>query len=180
LKIVIDHILEKPLELSGVEPVGRFPALLEVQASGECVFSSPVSYNVVAAKEYGHIRVTGSVQASVSLSCSRCLTEYDSLIESCFTIIFRKGLPDYSSFEEDETELTEEDLISSTFSGDEIDLTHDLEEQIVMAIPLKPLCGEHCKGLCPECGVDMNQSTCNCTEKAFNFKFSALKDFKVK
>ena len=64
--------------------------------------------------------------------------------------------------------------------GDEIDLTHDLEEQVAMSLPLKPLCAEQCKGLCAECGADLNMSSCACSEKAFNFKFSALKDFKVK
>lgn len=180
MKIVLDHILAKPLELKGIESVESFPALLEVQASGECIFTAPVSYDVVAAKEFDHIRVTGSVNTAVKLSCSRCLSEYDYLLDSSFTIIYRRGVPDSNLSEEDETELTEEDLIASTFSGDDIDLTHDLEEQIVMAVPLKPLCSEQCKGLCPECGMDLNHSGCNCTEKAFNFKFSALKDFKVK
>jgi uncharacterized protein len=180
LKIALDHILGKPLELQGSESVETFPALVEMQAAGECVFTAPVSYVVTAAKEYGHIRVTGSINTSVRLTCSRCLAEYDSKVDSGFTIIYRRGSSNTDSSAEDETELTEEDLISSTFNGDEIDMTHDIEEQVAMAVPFKPLCDEECKGLCPECGIDLNSSTCKCTEKAFNFKFSALKDFKVK
>lgn len=179
MKIVLDHILGKPLELSGDEAIDRFPALVEIQAAGECIFTSPVSYSLAVTKEYGHIRVSGDVKTTVSICCSRCLAEYESSISSYFTIIFRKGIVE-PGFSEDETELSEDDLISSVYSGDEIDLTHDIEEQVAMAIPLKPLCEESCKGLCPECGVDLNKSSCTCTEKAFNFKFSALKDFKVK
>jgi uncharacterized protein len=179
LKIVLDHISGKPLELNGEKAIEFFPALVEAQAAGECVFNAPVSYSLAASKEYGHIRVSGYVKTSVLICCSRCLAEYESPISSYFTIIFRKGVVD-PDFSEDETELSEDDLISSVYSGDEIDLTHDIEEQVAMAIPLKPLCEESCKGLCPECGVDLNKSSCTCTEKAFNFKFSALKDFKVK
>jgi uncharacterized protein len=180
LKIVLDHILGKPLELKGDKPVESFPALMEIQSAGECTFTAPVSYSVAAAKEYDHIRVTGNVNTVAKLSCSRCLEEFEFAIDSSFTIIYRRGVSDTNVAEEDETELSEEDLIASTYVGDEIDLTHDLEEQVAMSVPLKPLCAEHCKGLCPDCGVDLNQSSCTCTEKAFNFKFSALKDFKVK
>jgi len=179
LKVILDHILGKPLELSGEEAIESFPALVDMQAAGECVFTAPVSYSLAVSKEYGHIRVSGDVKAAVSICCSRCLAEYKSSVSSYFTIIFRKGSSDPGVIE-DETELSEDDLISSVYSGDEIDLTHDIEEQVAMAIPLKPLCEEGCKGLCPECGTDLNQSNCTCTEKAFNFKFSALKDFKVK
>ena len=178
MKIVLDHISVKPLELNGDKAIELFPALVEAQAAGECIFTAPVSYSLAASKEYGHIRVSGDVKTSVMICCSRCLAEYESQISSYFTIIFRKGIVD-PGFTEDETELSEDDLISSVYSGDEIDLTHDIEEQVAMAIPLKPLCKESCKGLCPECGVDLNKSSCTCTEKAFNFKFSALKGFKV-
>ena len=81
--------------------------------------------------------------------------------------------------EEEEIELSEQDLVSATYSGDEIDLTHELEEQVAMEIPLKPLCGEGCKGLCPVCGTDLNQAACSCQREQINLKFSALKDFKV-
>jgi uncharacterized protein len=71
------------------------------------------------------------------------------------------------------------DLLSSSYSGDEIDLTHEIEEQIAMEIPLKPLCNEECKGLCHECGADLNTSTCSCSKEPVSLTFSALKNFKV-
>jgi uncharacterized protein len=70
-------------------------------------------------------------------------------------------------------------LIATTYSGDEIDLTHEIEEQVAMDIPFKPLCGEECKGLCPVCGTDLNAADCGCSKEPVNLKFSALKDFKV-
>jgi uncharacterized protein len=75
--------------------------------------------------------------------------------------------------------LCDDDLIASTYSGDEIDLAHEIEEQVAMEIPLKPLCDEGCKGLCPTCGTDLNTSCCSCSREPVNLKFSALKDYKI-
>lgn len=178
MKISVDHIHEKPLALHAEEPVELFPVLVDMQAAGECTFTRPIRYDVTAVREYDHLRVTGNVNTAVSLHCSRCLTMFDSEIRSDFTIFFRRGTPD-ESVSEEEVELSEQDLISSTYSGDEIDLAHDIEEQVAMEVPLQPLCSTNCKGLCTECGTDLNQAACSCSGKPFNFKFSALKDFKV-
>ena len=178
VKICIDQINDKPCVLQAEAPVESFPVLVAMQNDGVCSFTSPVRYDLVALREYDHLRVEGNVKVTASLTCSRCLAEYETSIDSNLTIIFRRGTPDEAVLEE-ETELSEQDLISSVYCGDEIDLTHELEEQIAMDVPFRPLCGEDCKGLCPECGADLNLSTCSCSGKQFNFKFSALKDFKA-
>lgn len=178
MKITVDHIHEKPVLLHAEEPVESFPVLARMQADGECTFIGPVRYDLTVAREYDHLRVTGRVSAPVSLACSRCLASFESAIDSSFTILFRKASLQ-EAVSEEETELNEQDLISATYSGDEIDLTHEIEEQIAMEVPLKPLCGEICKGLCPTCGADLNQAACSCPKDQINFKFSALKDFKV-
>ena len=178
MKITVDHIHEKPLKMHAEEALELFPLLVGMQSDGACVFTSPVRYDISVAREFDHLRVTGSVNTDVSLVCSRCLATYESPVASAFTIIFRKGTVAEAASEE-EAELSEQDLISAVYSGDEIDLTHEIEEQIAMEVPFKPLCGENCKGLCPECGTDLNQASCSCSGNRINFKFSALKDFKV-
>jgi uncharacterized protein len=178
MKIVVDHIHEKPLALHAEEPVELFPLLVEMQNNGECTFTAPIRYDILASREHDHLRVSGSVNTTLSMVCSRCLVNFDTLIGSTFTIFFRKGTLD-EALSEEETELNEQDLISATYSGNEIDLTHEIEEQVSMEVPIKPLCGESCKGLCPECGTDLNQSSCSCSGNRINIKFSALKDFKV-
>lgn len=178
MKLVVDHIQEKPFPLRIEESAGLFPVLSRMQADGECTFTGPVLGDIIAAKEYDHLRVTGRVSTQVSLVCSRCIATYEAGIGSSFTIIYRKGTSQEND-QEEETELSDQDLISATYSGNEIDLTHEIEEQVAMEIPIKPLCNENCKGLCPVCGIDLNHATCNCSSKQSSFKFSALKDFKV-
>jgi len=178
MKIVVDHIHEKPLALHAEEALEQFPLLAEMQNNGECSFTAPIRYDILASREYDHLRVAGSVNTAVSLVCSRCLVTFETAIDSTFTIFFRRGTAEEAASEE-ETELNDQDLISATYSGDEIDLTHEIEEQVAMEVPIKPLCGENCKGLCPECGTDLNQTTCSCSGSNFNIKFSALNNFKV-
>jgi len=178
MKISVDHIQEKALIIQIDEPVDTFPVLSEMQADGTCAFSGQVRGQVSAMREYDHVRVAGTVTVPVTLTCSRCLASYETPIGSNFTIFFRKGAPGVET-DEEEVELNEQDLVSATYSGDEIDLTHEIEEQISMEVPFKPLCRETCKGLCPACGKDLNQGECSCGRDEVNLKFSALKNFKV-
>lgn len=177
LKISVDHILDKPFLLDFEEPVETFQLLAEMQRDNFCRFIGPIRGKISVVREFDHLKVNGTVTAPAAFSCSRCLADYDSLIESNFTILLRKDAGEY--IDEDEIELGEQDLISSSYSGDEIDLTHEIEEQVVIEIPLKPLCDSSCKGLCHVCGIDLNQSQCSCNNETISLKFSALKDFKV-
>jgi len=178
MKIRIDQIQDRPLALSGEEPVSSFPLLAGMQDDGVCGFTSPVRYDLTVVREYGYLRASGSVKVTVSLTCSRCLAEFESPIESKITIFFRPGAAEETVLEE-EAELNEQDLISAVFTDDEIDLGHEMEEQIALEIPFRPLCDENCRGLCPECGADLNHAPCSCAAGQFNFKFSALKNFKT-
>ena len=178
VKIRIDHIKHKPYELHVEAPIDLFPVLTRMQADGECVFTGPVTGDITVEREFDHLKAIGRVQVPISLTCGRCLVTYASAIDSSFNIIFRKEAERHTDVE-DETELCDDDLVSSTYSGDELDLAHEIEEQVAMEVPLKPLCGEGCKGLCPSCGADLNTDSCSCSREPVNLKFSALKDFKV-
>jgi uncharacterized protein len=178
VKIRIDHIKNKPYELHVEQPVDVFPALTRIQADGECVFTGPVTADMTIEREFDHLKAVGKVSVPITLTCGRCLASYPAAIDSTFRIIFRKETAPNATVE-DETELCDDDLISSSYCGDEIDLAHEIEEQVVMDIPLKPLCDEGCKGLCPTCGTDLNTGSCCCSREPINLKFSALKDFKV-
>ena len=177
MKIRVDQLKDKPRNLSAVEEVSVYPTLAVVEESGECTFLGPLSVELVAAKEFDHIRVEGRVETRVRLACSRCLAEYEMDIASPFTIFYVSST-DVSK--DEEVELAEQDLISVAFDGDEIDFTNEIAEQVLMEIPFKPLCSEDCKGLCAHCGVDLNEAGCNCEQLQTNIKFSVLNNFKAK
>jgi len=177
VKIRIDDLKDKTVELSAEELLGGYPNLLALQDAGECIFLSPLRINLKVAREYDHIRVNGRVETVLSLNCARCLAEFQTEIDSSFTIFYIRaaGLP----LDED-VELAEEDMISATYQVDEIDFTTEIAEQILLAIPLKPLCSDYCRGLCPSCGAELNVTECACGRNDVSLKFNALKNIKIK
>ena len=176
MKINVTDIKDKPLVVSAEEPVADYPTLAETQAAGECEFLSPVRLELTIAKEFDHLRVQGVVTTSVRLSCSRCLSEYETTVTSPFTIFYTKASGEPL---DEEMELAEEDLVAASYEGEEIDFTPVVAEQVILGIPLKPLCKEECLGLCGSCGADLNVDTCGCDRTAVNLKFSALQNLKI-
>ncbi|HBA90196.1 MAG TPA: DUF177 domain-containing protein [Geobacter sp.] len=176
MKIEIEKVKRKQLDLSEVEPASHFPNLVEMEKSGECTFTAPVSAQVSAVWEYDHVRATGKVESSARLTCSRCLVEYEIPISSEFTIFYTESKGEEL---DDEVELSDEELISASYAGDEIDLDPELAEQVMLEIPYKPLCSESCRGLCPQCGADLNAGECGCNRGGINLKMAALKKIKI-
>lgn len=179
MKVRTDQIKDIPRELEFVEPAESFLILADMVSSGECRFKEPVGAKLSISREAGHFKVNGVVATVASLDCSRCLASFDYLVDSRFTMIFREGSQSFQE-DEDEVELGEQDLVTVSFSGDEIDLMPEIGEQVALAMPLKPLCSDTCRGLCPVCGADMNDHNCGCGYEPVNMKFAALKDFKVR
>ncbi len=176
MKIRVEEIKLKPVIISGEEPVGDYPALTNVTDSGECEFVAPVKIELTAAREYDHIRVDGRVETTARLRCSRCLNVFETRITSSFSIFYNKnsGVP-----LDDELELREEDLATISFQGEYIDFTNEIEDQLIMELPYKPLCTEECKGLCGTCGANLNEGDCGCERGGPDFRFGALKDYKI-
>jgi uncharacterized protein len=177
LKIRVTEISEKVKCLESVEDISFFPTLVQAQTAGECLFLSPVSVSLAVAREFDHIRVNGNVGTKVGLVCSRCLCEFTTELASTFTIFYTNAA---TAQPEDEVELGEVDLISATYSGDEIDFSNEIAEQVLLGIPYKPLCSEECLGLCVSCGANLNDLDCSCSSNATSMAFSSLKGLKVK
>lgn len=155
MKIRVDDITDKPRLLTFEESYDVFPVLASIHKVGQSEFLSPLSVTLTVVREYGHIRVKGDVSVRMRFPCSRCLSLYDSDIRSEFTVFYTEG--NRFDSDEDEVELAEEDLISVSYEGEEIDFSHEVAEQVVMELPLKPLCGDDCRGLCTMCGADLNE-----------------------
>ena len=176
MRIRVEEIKDTIRELSSLEEVSEYPALASMIASGECRFLTPIGINLAVIREYGHIRATGTVTARICLACSRCLVEYEHDVVSNFTLFY---IPSAGFPQDEDVELTEQDLISVALTGDEIDFSHEIAEQVLLEIPFKPLCKESCKGLCTLCGVDLNENVCECNDVKKPLTFGMLKDIRI-
>lgn len=121
--------------------------------------SGPISFGLRLDRAGSAIRVAGWMHAIVACECSRCLEGTRLPVRREMDIEFR---PWAQAPEEEETELDAEDLDIDYYPENGLDFRAVLVEQILLGIPMKILCGEDCKGLCPQCGVDRNLEPCDC------------------
>jgi len=105
-----------------------------------------------------------------SLECSRCLAPYDFVHDERFSLLLYPRVAVASP----ELALAREDLDASFYDDPVVPVAPIVEERIQMAIPMKPLCREDCRGLCPRCGSDLNVSECSCVVEEVDPRWRAL------
>lgn len=109
------------------------------------------------------VHVRGHLRAQLGLECGRCLESFSFAVDQELDLFY---LPHQAgeTEEEDEVELTDRDMVVAYYESDRLDLGAMIREQFFLAIPMKRLCREDCRGRCRSCGVDWNASRCNCPE----------------
>jgi len=157
-----------------------FPDLMAMAECGGPVFSEPLAFKLRFQKTGRFVEVDGHFDAVVGLKCGRCLQSFKQSLAESFNLTFVPQIESADGDDEEEIELETEELGLTPYREETLKLRDPLQEQLLMAIPISPLCDESCQGLCPECGCNRNIEACDCTRKPFNNKFTALAgmDFK--
>jgi len=137
---------------------------------------SPVELAFDIHKDKDRYRLVGTVNAELELTCSRCLEAYRITVDVPFDLRY---LPASAMFTEPEREVADEDFDTSYYRDDRIDLNELLREQFYLALPMKPLCRDDCRGLCPRCGANLNTSTCACASTWEDPRLAALKALRL-
>jgi uncharacterized protein len=125
----------------------------------EFTFIKPLSINIRLVNTGKSITAVGRVKTSMELICDRCAEPFVFNLDSSFEIDFCKKRPLQHI-----QELTPEDLKTAYFDGEQLNLIEEVRQQIILSIPMKPICEEECRGLCPTCGKNLNKERCNCSE----------------
>jgi uncharacterized protein len=118
------------------------------------------------------VMVNGNIWADAELQCSRCLKVFKSRISFPFEAVFH---PIEQLKEEEKHELRIEELDMGFYSKDELDLVDIIKEQIMLNLPMKTLCNDLCKGICLQCGADLNTGDCGCSEKDIDSRLVVLR-----
>ncbi|QCX32236.1 DUF177 domain-containing protein [Caloramator sp. E03] len=126
------------------------------------VLLSPLKVVGNAYYDGGLVKVKGNISATVQAQCSRCLQNFDYDCNIDFDENFTK------EHENEETYY---------YNGSTIDLSNMVIDNIILSMPIKFLCSEDCKGLCPICGKNLNNGSCNCEKGEIDPRFAVLKDF---
>jgi uncharacterized protein len=176
----VEQLKEKEFSHEFEENPQVFPIIAEMIKNRECEFLKPLNIRLKAFRIRELFEVQGTFRTSVRLPCSRCLKDFDTPLASDFEITYTKEMPGLMDVvDEEEIELRVEEIGMFHFKGEEINLQHGIQEQVVMAFPLQPLCDKNCKGLCPKCGSDLNQEDCDCKQEPGTNKFAVLKNLKL-
>ena len=161
------------------QPVSQFGRTFspdEIGQEGEAYqVVAPVQVDLEIHKDKDRFRLVGTVRTELELSCGRCLEPFRMPFEGAVDVRY---LPASEMSAEDEREVAEEDLDTSYYRDDQIDLNELLREQFYLALPMKPLCQEGCAGLCPQCGTNLNTGTCQCTSQWEDPRLAPLKELK--
>lgn len=121
------------------------------------------------------MRVCGEIRSKLIATCDRCLNDIVIPIEAPFDLIY---LPeDPAAGKSGENELHNRDLDLAVYENDQINLDDLTLEQLELNLPNRLLCREDCRGLCSECGTDLNLEECRC-QKPVDPRWQALADLK--
>ena len=175
MKLSIFDIEEAAKELAYDEPTASLNALLVHGQVCDYTFPGPATERVQYYRAGQELFFQGHINGSVVGQCARCVEAYEFALEKDFLVVL---VPKRER--SDGEEIDEEDLDLSFYQGEQVDLTPLVQEQIILALPTRPLCLDTCKGLCPRCGVNLNLQTCACTEDVEDPRLAVLRNLKVK
>ena len=120
---------------------------------------APVALKAVVRKDHMQFRLIGRMKTTVELTCSRCLVAFPMDLDEGFDVLY---LPRGESGSAEERLVEDDDLSTAFYSDHVIDLGQLMQEQCYLAVPMKPLCADACRGLCPSCGTNLNTDACTC------------------
>ena len=159
-----------------LSPFSRTFTPEEVEGEGDAYrVVAPVELAFDIHKDKDKFRLVGKVTTELELPCSRCLEPFRMPVNNTFDLRY---LPASEVSTEGEGEVEEDDLEVGYYRDDQIDLNELLREQFYLALPMKPLCREDCKGLCAQCGTNLNAGSCNCAPAWEDPRLAALKNLR--
>ncbi|GMT46551.1 MAG: hypothetical protein IEMM0007_0117 [bacterium] len=163
MKIIVSGIEEHGIDLNFSERLSRNSLLESI---------GPVNAHLRIDRRGEEIRIEGNIQGRVALQCSRCLVNFRKELSLNINLLYH---PAAEVANEETYEVSRDEINIGFYSNDELDITQVIREQLILNLPMKALCDETCKGLCPVCGADMNLQRCECRYESVDPRLKSLK-----
>jgi uncharacterized protein len=168
MKIAIDDIKATPKELAYAEEVAELNTQL-ARGVRDYRLPHPIGVDLEYYRAGLDVFFRGTLRGDIVGSCARCAEDYEFPLQHPFLLVLT---PRAAAVEP--AKLSAEDMELSTYEGDEIDLTPLVHEQVILALPTRPLCREDCQGLCARCGANLNVGPCGCPAAAPDPRLAVL------
>ncbi|MFH0799071.1 MAG: DUF177 domain-containing protein [Pseudomonadota bacterium] len=182
MEIFVDDIPEEGLDIHASDADKWLGAIIHDVAGEAFEPGDSARLDVAISKVERNAMISGSLALKSHPRCDRCLARY---AESSSIPIRSTLAPLYESRKQQEheegaeVELVREDLEFEFYEGDRFDLDDIVREQMLLSKPMKHLCKKDCRGLCQQCGKNLNEGPCGCPEKKADPRWAKLKDIKV-
>jgi uncharacterized protein len=147
---------------------GTFDVSELLSGREDIVVSGNLEAELSAQSQGGLTAVEGTLRFNVRMPCSRCLKPVDETLAVPFKERFASRPEAVPNEDQDEVHL---------ITQDHIKLDSYVEEAVWLALPLATLCSVECKGLCPECGINLNEETCGCGKNKIDPRLAGLANF---
>ncbi len=160
------------VDLGRLEREGRVRIQQDIEADDaiwsdlDFRFTGPVHVDLEAQQVLRDVLVQGRLTGVVDHECRRCLEPVRMPIAEDLTMFFREGIA--------ELEAEAEEVYALPDRGD-LDLAQAVREQVTLGVPQFALCREECRGLCPQCGRNLNEGDCNCETEELDDRWAALR-----
>ena len=159
MKIPVEQITPSPKEIEFSEKIEELNSFFSKEKYRDFQLPPVLDGSLVYYRSGQELFFHGSFGGKFEGFCSRCLINYSFDVEKSFDLVL---VPDPARSERRVEELKREELGLSYYSSDVIELAPLLKEQVLLALPTRPLCREDCRGLCSGCGVNLNSEECAC------------------
>jgi len=131
-------------------------------------FTGTVDVTVELEKTPTQVELMGRASAEGRFACDRCAEEFTQALKGSWRMHYLWNETEAAQWDPSEVQIVPPTLAV-------IDLGEDVRQTLILAVPLKLLCRPECKGLCPQCGTNLNQATCNCSSEPGDSRWDALR-----
>ncbi|MEJ5347384.1 MAG: DUF177 domain-containing protein [Desulfosoma sp.] len=175
MKIRVDEIPDSGRLLHVHWTQDRLERMLPPNDPKGFALARPLNVDLEIHKKSDHIEVTGTIAGDLALRCDRCLDEYTSTMQRAVRVLLFHEIHGPGM---EEVELEPDEMEYEFFDGEIIEVDRMIAEEVFLELPIRCLCSEACRGLCPGCGANLNRETCSCSKtKAFS-AFEVLRSLK--
>ena len=168
MKVRVNRIPDEGIEIHSNENAET----LHISPS-DLILEDSVHIEAKISSEWPVFFVDGSLKTVIQLTCSRCAVDFSYNVD---TIFHCHEEPVTLASSESNLFLLKKDMDIDHYAGNEIEINDIFREQLMLAVPVHPLCKPDCRGLCPKCGQNLNLGNCACTVEVSSNPFSVIKE----
>jgi len=134
-------------------------------------FQDSISVGARLEKSNRQLYLTVSISTAARFQCDRCVEEFSRSLSTSYHMFYVYDQLETGRFEEDEVQVISKD-------DTHIEIGDDVRQILLLAVPFKLLCRDDCKGLCPRCGTNLNESSCDCATEEADPRWEGLRKLK--